>query len=179
MSAVTDNKVIQTAGGRIAKPELALAEVEAYLTQATPGLVEGLSNLTTMAVVPDDIETEEINKREAAADLARARTARDDMHAGSDTPMSEGAEIRTRRSSTEKTIEAAAEEKAEERVRASVAGYNTASKALETAERRRDLRFNTAQTEREKGLAEFQSRFTIWNTGNNHAGDDGSGGGPT
>jgi len=58
---MTENKIIQKAAGKIAKPEQALAEVEAYLTQATTGLRQGLSDSVTMAVVPDDIETEEIN----------------------------------------------------------------------------------------------------------------------
>ena len=144
------------------KPEKALAEVEAYLTQATPGLREGLSNTVSMVVVQDDIEVEELNKKEAAADLARARTAREELQAQRSNPKAEGAETRTRRS-TERgdgEVDAAAVERAEELVQRKIDAYTRALKALDTAERRRDLRYNTAQHEREKGLAEFQTRFT-------------------
>jgi len=163
MSGSIDEKIIQAAGGKISKPEKALAEVEAYLTQATPGLREGLSNTVSMVVTPDDIEVEELNKKEAAADLARARTARAELQAQRSTSTAEGAETRTRRGTErgqEGEVDTAAVERAEERVQRSIAAYNTASKALDTAERRRDLRYNTAQHEREKGLTEMQRRFT-------------------
>jgi len=159
MSGSIDEKIIQAAGGKISKPEKALAEVEAYLTQATPGLREGLSNTVSMIVKQDDIEVEELNKKEAAADLARARTARDEIQAQRSTSTAEGAETRARRGQ-DGEVDAAAVERAEERVQRSIAAYTTASKALDTAERRRDSRFNTAQSEREKGLAEMQRRFT-------------------
>jgi len=154
---MSENKAIPVTGGKIAKPEAAMAGIEAYLTQATPTLRAALRELESMVVEKESTETEEVNAKEAAEHLKKARGKRDEAAAAPGpvrvTPRRTGGQEEAATSATTTASEEAA-------VKDAVADYNNAAKALDSAERRTTLRYAAAQAEREKGLAELQARIT-------------------
>ena len=144
-------------GGKIAKPEAAMAGIEAYLTQATPTLRTALGELESMVVEKESTETEEVNREEAAEQLRKARQKRDEAAAA---PGPARVTPRRPAGQEEAATTTTTTESEEAAVKEAIGEYNYAVKALDSAERRTTLRYTAAQAEREKGLAELQARIT-------------------